>query len=215
MNSSTRFIIALLGGAGKAGRPLVQAALQAGHRVRVLLRHPAQFPVQHAQLTVIEGDARDPAALRQLLADSTALLSTLGNPRGESTPILSTVTAQLVALLPALGIRRYITVTSLYDTGQPQPDVATQQAAAYMQQHFPAFMADRQREMALLAGSPLDWTCVRLPFLVEGLATGAVHASLTHRPGPQITAADLAQFLLDQLASTEFVRQCPFVANQP
>lgn len=214
MSSSNQSTIALLGGAGKAGRPLVQAALQAGHHVRVLLRHPAQFLVHHARLTVIEGDARDPAALRQLLAGSTALLSTLGNPRGENTPILSTVTAQLVALLPELNISRYVTVTSLYDTGQPQPDAATQHAADYMQQHFPAFMADRHRELALLAGSSLDWTCVRLPFLVEGPATGAVQTSLTHRPGPQITVADLARFLLGQLASTAFVRQCPFIANQ-
>ncbi|MBF9222787.1 NAD(P)-dependent oxidoreductase [Hymenobacter ruricola] len=214
MNSSpSSACLALLGGAGKAGRPLVQAALQAGHRVRVLLRQPALFAVQHPRLTILEGDARDPAALRRLLAGSTALLSTLGNPRGETAPILSAVTAQLLALLPALGIGRYVAVTSLYDTGQPQPHAATRQAAAYMAQHFPAFMADRQRELALLAGSPLDWTCVRLPLVVEGPATGAVRTSLTHRPGPHITAADLAQFLLGQLASREFIRQCPFVAN--
>jgi len=214
MSSSNPSSLALLGGAGKAGRALVQAALQAGHRVRVLLRHPAQFPVQHKQLTIIAGDARDPAALRQLLTGSTALLSTLGNPRGENTPMLSTVTAHLVALLPELGISRYVTVTSLYDTGRPQPDQATQQAADYMQQHFPAFMADRRRELALLAGSSLNWTCVRLPLIVEAPAAGTLQTILTHRPGPQITAADLALFLLGQLSSTEFIRQCPFVANQ-
>ncbi|MDB5235952.1 MAG: hypothetical protein JWR44_2945 [Hymenobacter sp.] len=213
-SNSSSSTLALLGGAGKAGRPLVQAALQAGHRVRLLLRHPALFPLQHAQLTIIEGDARDPAALRQLLTGSTALLSTLGNPREAGTPILSDVTAALVALLPELGISRYVTVTSLYDTGHPQPDAATQQAADYMQQHFPAFMADRRSELALLAGSALDWTCVRLPLVVDSPATGAVQTSLTHRPGAQITAADLAQFLLGQLGSTEFVRQCPFVANR-
>jgi putative NADH-flavin reductase len=214
MNPFSPTTLALLGGAGKAGRPLVQAALQAGHAVRVLLRHPALFSLQHKQLTVIEGDARDPDALRQLLAGSTALLSTLGNPRGENIPMLSAVTAQLLALLPELGIRRYVTVTSLYDTGQPQPDTATQQAADYMQQHFPAFMADRHRELALLTGSALDWTCVRLPFLVEGPAIGAVLTSLTHRPGPQLTTADLAQFLLRQLVSREFVGRAPFIANQ-
>ncbi|MBF9143631.1 NAD(P)-dependent oxidoreductase [Hymenobacter properus] len=213
MNLFNSSSLALLGGAGKAGFPVVQAALQAGHRVRVLLRHPAQFAVRHERLTILEGDARDPVALRQLLAGSSALISTLGNPRGESVPILSSVTAHLLALLPELGIRRYITVTSLYDTDQPQPDAATRQAAAYMEQHFPAFMADRHRELALLASSPLDWTCVRLPLVVEAPATGIVQTSLTHRPGPQIAAADLAQFLLGQLSSDKFLRQCPFVAN--
>ncbi|MBO2012298.1 NAD(P)-dependent oxidoreductase [Hymenobacter negativus] len=213
MNPLPFFSLALLGGAGKAGLPLVQAALQAGHRVRLLLRHPAQFALRHEQLTIIEGDARDPATLRQLLAGSTALISTLGNPRGENTPILSSVTAHLVALLPMLGVSRYVTVTSLYDTGQPQLDAATQQAAAYMEQHFPAFMADRYRELALLTSSSLAWTCVRLPLIVDAPATGAVQTSLTHRPGPQITATDLAEFLLGQLTSDTFLRQCPFVAN--
>lgn len=151
--------------------------------------------------------------MRHLLTGSTALLSTLGNPRGENTAILSTVTAHLLALLPELGISRYVTVTTLYATGQPQADAATQRAADYMQQHFPTFMADRQRELALLSASSLDWTCVRLPLIVAAPPIGNVQTSLTYLPGPQITAGDLAQFLLEQLASTVFVRQAPFVAN--
>ena len=213
MSTNSESTIAILGGAGKAGQPLVQAALQAGYHVRILLRHPADFQLKHEQLTMIAGDARDPVALTTLLHGCQALLSTLGNPKGETAPILSTVTAQLVPILRALHIQRYVTVTSLYQTGQEQHDVPTKQAAAYMQQHYPHFMADREREFQLLSESDLAWTYVRLPYLLEGPALGQVAAQLECLPGPTITVADLAQFLLAQLHSREYVKQAPFVAN--
>ncbi|MGI4884741.1 MAG: NAD(P)-dependent oxidoreductase [Janthinobacterium lividum] len=213
MLTSSPTPVALLGGAGKAGRPLVQAALAAGHHVRALLRHPDDFPFRHPRLTVVPGDARDPGALRQLLRGSHALLSTLGNPKGEPTPMLSTVTGLLLKALPEAGIRRYVAVTSLYDTGRPQPDAATAQAAAYMDQHYPKFMADRRLELALLSASGLDWTCARLPLVVEAPALGPARAQRDGLPGPTITSADLAQFLLAQLTSAQYWQRAPFVAN--
>jgi putative NADH-flavin reductase len=206
--------IAILGGAGKAGKPLVQQALQAGYNVRLLLRHPAEFQLTHERLTIISGDARDPAALNNLLAGCQALLSTLGNPKGETTPMLSTVTAHLIALLRANHIQRYVTVTSIYQTNQEQHDSSTKEAAAYMQQHYPHFMADRVRELHLLSGSELVWTCVRLPYLLEGPAVGTVEARLDYLPGPTIMVTDLAQFLLAQLTSAEYAQQAPFVATR-
>jgi putative NADH-flavin reductase len=207
--------IAILGGAGKAGKPLVQHALQAGYNVRLLLRHPADFPFQHERLTILPGDARDPAALHLLLIGCQALLSTLGNPKGETTPMLSNVTAHLVSLLPALHIQRYVAVTSFYQTDQEQLDAPTKQAAAYMHHHYPHFMADRARELHLLAASEVAWTCVRLPYLLEGPAVGNVEARLDYLPGPTIRVTDLAEFLLAQLTSAAYMKQAPFVATRP
>lgn len=205
--------IAILGGAGKAGRAVVLAALAAGYRVRVLLRHPALFTIQHEHLTILLGDARNPEALRQLLVGCAGLLSTLGNPKGEQTPIISLVTNLLISELRNANIRRYVTVTSLYTTAVEQLDAATQQAIDYMAAHYPQFMADRQRELDLLAASELDWTCVRLPYLLETPAVGTVKTRLDYLPGPTITVTDLAQFLVSQLTGNAYIRHAPFVAN--
>lgn len=210
MTTHSNSTIAILGGAGKAGRPLVQEALARGYHVRLLLRHPEQFTIQHERLTVISGDARHVDRLSELLHGCEALISTLGSP---GVPILSQVTQHLLTLLPAIGISRYITVTSLYDTGQKQAHPPTQQAADYMREHFPAFMADRQAEYDLLQTSALDWTYIRLPYLVEEPATGRVKTSLGHLPGQQITVADLARFLMDQLQDRQYGQKAPFLAN--
>ncbi|TLM88579.1 NAD(P)-dependent oxidoreductase [Hymenobacter jeollabukensis] len=208
------FTVAVLGGAGRIGRPVVERALHLGYHVQALLRHPDQFSLTHERLAVVAGDARDPAALRQLLRGSQALISTLGTPREAPTPIIGAVTALLLPLLHEQRIGRYVTVTSLYDTGQAQPDPATRQAAAYMADQFPAFVADRRRERELLtSSSSLNWTCIRLPRVVDAPPTGHVGVSLTQLPGPQITAVDLADFLVGQLDSAAYSRQAPFVAS--
>ncbi|QJW89628.1 NAD(P)H-binding protein [Spirosoma taeanense] len=205
--------IAILGGAGKTGRPLVQEALNAGYRIRLLLRQPETFEQTHERLEIIQGDARNPESIQQVLHECTALFSTLGNPKEENVPILSTVTRHILTAMQERGIRRYVTVTSLYDTSTEQQDRKTRQAAEYMQQHFPLYMADRQLEFQLLSASNLDWTYVRLPYVVEGAATGRVKVDLDYLPGEQITSADLAHFLVSQLDSRQYVRQAPFVAN--
>jgi len=206
--------IAILGGAGKAGRPLVQQALDAGYRVRVLVRRPEALDIRHERLEIRAGDARDPDALRGLLEGCQALISTLGHPRGEPVPIMASVTVNYLRILKELGIRRCLVVTSLLFTGTEALDEATRQAADFMQQHFPAMMDERRREFRLLAESGLDWTYVRIPMLVPGPVAGEVVVNLNHLPGPQIAGPDLARFLVDQLTDAQYHQRAPYVASR-
>ncbi|MBO0933130.1 NAD(P)-dependent oxidoreductase [Fibrella aquatilis] len=213
MATPTNSTIAVLGGAGKAGRPLMEEALRQGYTVRALLRHPDQLDFAHERLTIIHSDARDSMSISQLLAGSAALISTLGNPKGENIPILSTVTSLILAGMKTANISRYVTLTSLYDTGNAQTDEKTRLSAAFMKQHFPDFMADRAREYALLRASNLNWTYVRVPYLVESETAGTVKTHLGYMPGGQLAVGDLARFLLEQLDNQTFSKQAPFIAN--
>ncbi len=205
--------IAILGGAGKAGRPLVEETLKAGYRVRLLLRHPEQFDLLDERLEIIQGDARNPMSIQTLLQGCEALVSTLGNPKGENTAMLSTVTGLLLHSMHEFEISRYIVVSSYYETGNEQQDVKTKQAADYMQLNFPLFMDDRKIEYQLLTNSDLDWTYVRLPYIVQTPATGNINVGVDYLPGQQITAKDLACFLVGQLTDYQYIRQALFIAN--
>ena len=46
--------LAILGGAGRTGRLLVQQALNAGHEVRVLVRSPERFTPKSDRLEVVK-----------------------------------------------------------------------------------------------------------------------------------------------------------------
>ena len=205
--------VAILSGAGKAGRPLVRAVLEAGYPVRVLLRNPEQFDLLNPNLEILQGDARDPVALQRLLHDCSTLLSTLGQPRGETVPIIGTVARHLLAVMRGCGVSRYVVVTTLYDTAHPQHDEPTRLASEYMHQHFPQMMADRQLEFQLLQESDLAWTYIRLPLILDEPPTGSVKVNLEYLPGQSIITADLAQFMIDQLTSDQYMRQAPFVAS--
>ncbi len=214
MITNNDLLIAILGGSGKSGRPLVEMTLAAGYRIRLLLRHPQKFDLLSDRLEIIQGDARDPAAIRKLLQGSDALLSTLGHTKGESIPMMSTATKNYVAIMEELGISRCVVVTSLFATGNEQLDLKTQEAADYMQQHYPLFMDDRRLEFKLLSESRLDWTYVRVPYIVQNSATGDVSINLNYLPGQQITANDLAHFLINQLNDRCYIRQAPFIASK-
>ncbi|CCH03169.1 hypothetical protein FAES_5170 [Fibrella aestuarina BUZ 2] len=214
MHTNSQPTISSLGGAGKAGRPLVQEALRTGYRVRLLLRQPESFPIRDPNLTILPGDARDGDALRELLTGSTALLSTLGHPKGETLPITSAVTRGIIAAMAQAGISRYVVVSSLFDTGQEPLDGPTRAAANFMEQHFGAMMADRRVEYGLLHDSPLNWTYVRVPRIVPEAKSAGYVVGAHHLPGQQIAGVDLSRFLLDQLTDQTYSRQALFVASR-
>src|SRR3954468_16000602 len=55
----------IFGANGATGRLLVRQALDAGHDVVAVARRPAELPIEHARLTVAEGDVHDrPATAR-------------------------------------------------------------------------------------------------------------------------------------------------------
>ena len=214
MTINNQLTIAILGGAGKAGRPLVQQALAAGYAVRLLLRPPQAFNLAHERLEIVLGDVRNRACVRQLLEGTDALLSTLGHTKEEPKPMMAVATQTFVTSMVELGIRRCVVVTSLFVTGREVLDQMTQEAADYMQQHFPLFMDNRRLEFEVLSRSSLDWTYVRVPLITQDPATGSVEVSLNHLPGQQITAVDLADFLLSQLIDQHYIGQAPFVASK-
>ncbi len=75
--------LAVFGGTGTVGTPLVEQALRAGHEVRALARSPEKLrPAASPRLTVISGDARDHDAVTATLASSDGVLSALGGYGG-------------------------------------------------------------------------------------------------------------------------------------
>ena len=205
--------IAVLGGTGKAGTYLVKQLQAQGFSLKLLLRHPDHYQNDHPDTEVVAGDARNEASIRSLLTGCEAVISTLGQPKGES-PIFREATQLLLKAMPDYGIRRYITVTGLQvDTPADKKGHATQAATNWMKTNFPAICTDRQREYELLTQSDLDWTLVRLPMIEQTEARFPVQVSTEDAPGQKISATDLAHFLINQLKDDTHIQQSPFISN--
>ena len=70
--------IVVFGANGGTGRLLVGQALDAGHTVTAVTRHPDAFPLTHESLTVLAADVYDPDSIKAALRDRQVVLPGLG-----------------------------------------------------------------------------------------------------------------------------------------
>jgi putative NADH-flavin reductase len=206
--------IAILGGTGKSGKYLVQHLLSQGHRLKLLLRNPQTFLLDNPQIEVVTGDAREYESIKSLLEGCQAVISTLGQPRGES-PIFSEATRNVIRAMAHWKIDRYIVTTGLnVDTPHDRKSEPTQRATDWMKIHYPITTADKQVEYSLLQSSSINWTLVRLPMIEQTEESRLTSVSLEDCLGTSISTSDLAHFLVDSLANTIYFKKAPFLANE-
>jgi nucleoside-diphosphate-sugar epimerase len=204
--------IAVIGGTGKSGQFLVRELIQQKFSFRLLVRDPSATNLSRHQ--VVQGDARDPNAMQNLIEGCTAIISTLGQPKGEP-PIFSQATRNVLAAMQVNKIKRYILTTGLnVDTPLDKKGPITQAGTNWMREHYPETTADKQREYEGLAASDVDWTLVRLPLIGLTEDTAPIATSLEDCPGTGILGTDLAHFLIRQLTDDKYVKKAPFLANR-
>ena len=115
--------IVVFGANGATGRILTQQALDDGHIVTAMTRHPEQFPLHHSSLRVVPGDVFDLAAVERAVAGQDAVLSTLGVPfTRKPIAVYSRGIANIIAAMKRYGVRRLVCVSSsvtdgAHDTG--------------------------------------------------------------------------------------------------
>jgi putative NADH-flavin reductase len=105
-----QMMVAVLGGTGRTGQPLVAELLRRGHKVVVLARDPAKLGTVRDEVQVVTGDSRDDAALIELVSGADAVVSTLGPVRQQDMVTRDTAKA-LISVMRRAGVRRYIGVT--------------------------------------------------------------------------------------------------------
>ncbi|GGB02145.1 NAD(P)-dependent oxidoreductase [Puia dinghuensis] len=205
--------IAVIGGTGKSGKFVVRELIRQNIPFRILLRNAASCNLPVGQ--IIQGDVRNPEAVLKVAEGCTAIISTLGQPKGEPS-IFSQATRNVLTAMQAINIKRYILTTGLnVDTPVDKKGPVTQAGTNWMREHYPETTADKQLEYELLAGSAVDWTLVRLPLIGLTENSEAIATSLEDCPGTGIHAADLARFLVSQVLDKNYIRQAPFLANLP
>ncbi|MNI74315.1 hypothetical protein D3C81_1611290 [compost metagenome] len=78
---------------------------------------------------------------------------------------------------------------------------------------FSKMMIDKKKELNILINSDIEWTLVRLPFVIEGSETGRIKENLTDMEGTRISNADIAKFLITQISDKKYIRKSPFISN--
>ena len=201
-----------------AGSFILSAALHQGYDVRVLARTPSKLEALTGYITIVKGDARDPAAIDALLRGSDLVISALGPVKadGSAASMLSSkATSLVIESMLTYNIQRYIVVSGAAveipgDDRNMTGWLAEQSASIALRDT----LTDKQNEYKLLKDSTLAWTLVRCPIIEPEAYRLAPTASLTTLTSFHLRAGELANFILDQIDAETFVRKGPFLNSQ-
>ena len=200
--------IALFGATGGTGRALIEQALAAGHSVTALARDPAKLSAQDG-LTIIQGDARDAAAVAATLAGADVAISTMGNFIRKANTEISDATRTITGQMNANGPRRLVVITTIGcgDSLRQLRSFMFRMVIRTVARHI---WADRNRQDEVVRHSGLDWTIVRPGGLRDGPRTGEIQVIGGGDPQPKkilINRADVADYCLQAAADPALAGQ--------
>ncbi|WP_051978221.1 NAD(P)-dependent oxidoreductase [Edaphobacter aggregans] len=211
--------IAIFGASGATGRLLTDHSLEAGHTVTALVRSPASFPFRD-RVTVVQGNAFDPAAVALTVDGAQVVFSALGakSPlRNEN--VLPRAVPLIIEAMRHAGVRRIIVLGA----AGARPDALRNQPAwrrwVIQSLIFNTVLKwpihDQIVQLNLLSASGLDWTMVLPPRLTNGPAHGIcrIDADALPRLGSSISRSDVADFMFQQIANSEWIGKSVYLSD--
>lgn len=205
--------VVIFGASGRTGRHLVEGALARGHTVTAFVRDPAKLGPLAGRVRVVQGDVTDPAAVDEAVRGQEGVLSALGPVKGGPKDLLAVATEHMVAAMERHGVNRVV-VEGGAGMGVPEDHKSLGASAIgwLVNRLIPDQVLDKRRQMAALSHSDLQWVIVRAPVLTNGPRKGGYRLGYPPLgPGAQISRADIADAMLDQLEQPTFAGQAPAI----
>jgi nucleoside-diphosphate-sugar epimerase len=193
--------IVVFGANGQTGRLLTRRALDKGHTVVAVTRHPDDFPLADPHLTVARGDVHEPSSLTDVVRGADAVVSTLGVPF--STRPIDTYSAgvrNIVNAMRSTGVRRLVVVSSTGAYHYPNR-IDTPMSLRIFEPVITRTIGkttyDDQRRMEdIVRTSGLDWTVVRPSGLFDMPEATNYVAGEVDPVGGFTSRIDLADYML-------------------
>jgi len=204
--------VLIFGATGTVGRELVAQGLEMGHTVTAFTRDPSKLAISHASLEIIEGDVMDSAAVDRAMASHDAVLIALG--AGSKGQVRSTGTRNIIQAMQKSGTRRLVCLSTL-GVGDSRGNLNFLWEYVMFGMLLRAAFADHVSQEDHVIRSGLDWTIVRPAAYTDGERTGDYrHGFPATEEGLKlkISRADVADFVLTQLADDSYICMTPGVS---
>ena len=206
--------IVVFGASRGVGLQVVKQALERGHLVTAFVRSPDTFEVNHGNLRVCQGNSMDETTVDNAVTGHEAVISALGPTHPPVAHMMETSAKNIVAGMKTHGVRRLISTTG---AGVRQPEDQPQWI-----DHLIGFLLylvakdvvrDSAENVRVIQASDLDWTVVRFPRLTDGEHTGNYRVGFVSKTSStQISRADAADFVLQELTEQKWLRKLPLVS---
>lgn len=206
--------VLIFGATGRTGKPLVEQALAAGHNVTAYVRNASKLTLKHAKLKAVEGNLNETQKMSEAMKGQDAVLIALGQTKGGSKTVMEEAAEVITNVMNKTGVRRLITLTG---AGVAQPGDEPKTFNKFMSFMLNLLAKDVLKDSAkhadIVRSSTLDWTIVRVPMLTDGERKGNYRiGKVGVDDGPRISRADVADFMLKQVADKKFIGQAPVIS---
>jgi putative NADH-flavin reductase len=210
--------LTIFGATGRTGKHLVEQALEAGYEVVAFARNPSKLATTHDRLTVVQGDATDPAAVELAVQGTDAVICVMTTSASQNiakTKPLTRATQNILAAMSKYGVRRLIISSAGVPQSNDLPDLRFNLMMEFGKLFMRASYEDTIGSVQVVRSSDLDWTIVRMSAPVNSHKTGRVQAGDVNKAmGMRISRADAAAFILNEVRSAQYVRQAPVICNR-
>lgn len=203
--------VTVLGANGQTGQEIVSALLRRNHTVVAAVRRPETVtPTEN--LTVAKVDIGDQNSLTAAITGSDAVVSALGTgslkQARAKTDLYSTAVRALRTAMRATGVKRLIVLSS---GGVDEEDAAPWFYNALIRRYLMNTYVDMARMETILEESEdLDWTSVRLTYLVEGESKEfLVEDRQLGRGNFKITFRDAGEFVAKEAEEGKWIKKMP------
>jgi putative NADH-flavin reductase len=208
--------IAILGSTGFVGKTLLAKALERGYQVKTLVRDPGKLGIYKEKVEFITGNASQADKLEKTIIGTEAVLSTLPPIINTNEPELSRQSFEnLVAILERNAIKRFIHIGGAVHGGGSDENwtLGRRMLKIFLNIVCKPVLIAKHLEWDVLRGSNLDWTLVRPPRITQDKPIGRFITDEKNLASVQVNVEDLAEFLLDQIASRKWIGKAPLVAT--
>ncbi|OCK55425.1 SDR family oxidoreductase [Bradyrhizobium sp. LMTR 3] len=203
--------IAIIGATRGIGLAMAQAALADGHDVTALARTPRRMPLSHANLRIVAGDAQDPDAIAKVAEGQDVVCDCLGTTNvTQKISMFSRCAENLAKVLKPEQL--LIAVTGI-GSGDSRGHGGLLYDYLFMPIVLRRMYADKDQQERIITSNLSRWIIVRPGFLTNGPHTGHYRAltDLTGIRGGKISRTDVADFMLSQAKSPQYIGQTPLL----
>jgi len=206
--------VVVFGATGETGRLLSERTLRAGHTVTAFVRDPTRMPIVHERLRVVRGDVLDPPSVDRAIPGHDAVLSALGSTARTPAPVLSDGVRHILDGMERSRVRRIVVLSVAGALGESAGFAIGNAGLRVFRMWLPEVYHEHRKMLYELRRRELEWIAVRAVLLTNGAAKGRYRVAVEGIPrwGFRISRADVADFMIRQLTTDEFVRKMPATA---
>ena len=189
----------ILGGSGPTGRLIARQAIDAGHRVTVLSRHPGQVGFTNERLTLVTGDATEEGVVARALPGHDAVFCALGRGMSfRSEHLMARAVARIIPAMEQGGPRRLVHLSSFGI--HPWTANTTFPQRLFFGTLLRGIAEDKAVSDAAVSRSALDWT------IVAPVSLSNAPEAAPYRVGERLEVSGLP--MMPRASVAEFMLRC-------